>query len=403
LLPDAWVRPALAALLAAALASRLLWLDTPPIPVFDEGLFYIPAAQAYLAGQPDPNFEHPPLGKLIFAAGLGLFGDTPWGWRLLSALAGVAGIGFTYLLGASLWRSRRLGLLAAGLLALDLLWLLFSRLMMYDIFLATLVLAALTLSWRYRASGNGWTLAGAGLAVGLAAAVKWSGLWALAPMALALAAAPGATGSVAAVLRRAALLAGCAAVGYLIPWLYHFVVLGYGPAEFLERHARMLAYQVSIAAPPDPGEQWRTPLRWLLNLPLPFTSRDDRSVWVLSMSNPLVFWGGIAATGWLAWTAARIRPLRRALASPHAFLLTWMLVYYLPWFGFPRVKYFYYLLPLLPAFAIAVAGALRALAATDTLGPTRWRRLAIAGYLAGAAAAFVGFYPGVAGLWSGPP
>ena len=39
-------------------------LPDPPIPIFDEGLFYIPAAKAYLAGLADPNFEHPPLGKL---------------------------------------------------------------------------------------------------------------------------------------------------------------------------------------------------------------------------------------------------------------------------------------------------------------------------------------------------
>ena len=64
-------------LMVASLAVRLVRLDSPPIPLFDEGLFYLPAARSYLAGLPDPNFEHPPLAKLSIAAGIALLGDTP--------------------------------------------------------------------------------------------------------------------------------------------------------------------------------------------------------------------------------------------------------------------------------------------------------------------------------------
>lgn len=390
--PAPWV----AVLLLASLGIRLLRIDAPAIPIFDEGLFYIPAAQAYLAGLPDPNPEHPPLGKLLFAAGMALFGDTPLGWRVVSTLAGTAGIGLTYWLGARLWGAPAAGLVAAALLALDLLWFLFSRLIMYDIFLATFVLAGLALAWRHRETGGLVPLAAAGVAIGLASAVKWAGLWTLAPALVACAFAPRPP-TLTGVIGRGTLLGAGVALGYLVPWLYHVVALGYGPAEVVQQHGEMLGYHVALRASADPNAQWTTPLRWLLNEPLNFTSRDDRSVWVPALANPLLFWGGLVATAWCAWRALRTAGWRERLASPHVFLAVWVLAFYLPWFAFPRIKYFYYLLPLLPALAIALTGGLAAV--LSGAGPRR--RLAVAGYAMGLAALGAGMYPTVTGMLSG--
>jgi len=390
--PAPWV----AVLVLASLAIRILRIDAPAIPIFDEGLFYIPAAQAYLAGLPDPNPEHPPLGKLLFAAGMALFGDTPLGWRLMSTFAGTAGIGLTYWLGARLWGTAVAGLVAAALLSLDLLWFLFSRLMMYDMFLATLVLAGLALAWRHRESGGLVPLAAAGVAIGLASAVKWAGLWTLAPALVACAFSPRPLG-LAGVAGRSVLLGAGVAVGYLLPWLYHVVALGYSPAEVLQQHGEMLGYHVALRASADPNAQWTTPLRWLLNEPLNFTSRDDRSVWVPALANPLLFWGGLAAAAWCAWRMLTTTGWWPRLASPHAFLVVWVLAFYLPWFAFPRIKYFYYLLPLLPALSIALTGGLTAV--LKTAGPKR--RLAVAGYAMGVAAVAIGMYPAVTGMLSG--
>ncbi len=401
-LPLWWPQAALAAVVAGSLALRLFRLDLPGIPVFDEGLFYIPAARAYLAGLPDPNFEHPPLGKELFAAGIALAGDNLVGWRIMSAIFGSAGVALTAWLGGMLWGSLRAGLAAAAILATDVLWLLFSRLMMYDIFLATLVLLALCLGWRYRQTGSLPVLAAAGLAVGLAGAVKWSGFWALAPLGLAIAFAPGASRRAGAMAGRMTLVGLGALAGYGLPWFYHVVVLGYGPGDLLAQHLRMLGYQVQIGAPPDRLEQLLTPLRWLLDQPLVFTARDDRSVWVVALANPLLFWGGIVATVVMTWRAAHRRPRWTALASPGTFLVTWVLVFYLPWFLFPRVKYFYYLMPLLPALALAVTGLLRNVPASTGGRFAHWQRLGTAAYGCGLAAVLAGLYPALIGLWSAP-
>src|ERR1051326_4304557 len=54
---------------------------SPTRMIYDEP-YYVPAARALLSGTPSNlNPEAPPMGKLMIAAGIRLFGDTPFGWR----------------------------------------------------------------------------------------------------------------------------------------------------------------------------------------------------------------------------------------------------------------------------------------------------------------------------------
>jgi hypothetical protein len=74
------------ALPLAFLALACVRLGIPSKPYFDE-IHYLPAARALLAGSDWLNREHPMFGKEVLAAGIGLFGDHSWAWRLPSALA----------------------------------------------------------------------------------------------------------------------------------------------------------------------------------------------------------------------------------------------------------------------------------------------------------------------------
>lgn len=389
----------LALILGFGILTRIARLDAPPIPIFDESLFYLPAARSYLQGLPDPNFEHPPLGKEAIAAGMALFGDNPWGWRVLSALTGAAGIGLTYQLARALWSSREVALLAAALLSLDFLWLNFSRLAMLDIFLATLVLAALLGAWTFRTTRRLTPLLVAAAALGLATGVKWSGAWALLPIAFTLLPDLALPANRKPALLPPLLFLLVAFLGYAAPWLYHALALGYGPQEFVALHQQMLGYQVQVGADRLPTEErLLAPLSWLLGSPLVFTSRDDRSFWVLVTSNPLLLLPGLLAVLWL---------LRRGVAaprSPELFLAVAFLALYLPWFVLPRIKYFYYLLPAMPLLVIALAGAYAQLwlASERFVGRKRvWTRWLVVAGLALTAALFVAAYPALTGYWRG--
>lgn len=375
-------------LILLAFSLYVFRLDSPPIPIFDEGLFYIPAAKAYLAGQPDPNFEHPPLSKLSIAAGIAVLGDNPWGWRVPSALAGTLGIALTYRLSRRLWASEIAGLLAAWLLITDFLWLEGSRLALLDIFSAVLLLVALNLALSRKTSAAGFFL-------GLAAAAKWSALWGAAGVLLALLpphpggrengnsagsgpalVAPRPHGESLPRARQMAFLVLAAAIGYSLPWLYNLIVLGETPLDVVDRHLRMLSYGAQAGAEgASTLDLLLAPAWWLLNGPLVVTAREDRSFWIVMMSNPFVFWGGLVALALLA---------RRRAAGV---LVITALALYLPWFLVPRIKYFYYLTPVIPLLAVAIPGAwlLRI--------PRSWR----VAYLTGAVAAFVGAYPVLTG------
>ena len=390
----------LAVVLAFGALARLPHLNAPPVPIFDEGLFYLPAARAYLQGLPDPTFEHPPLGKEAIALGIALLGDNPWGWRALSAIAGVVGIALTYRLTWLLWRSHEIAFLAAGLLSLDFLWLSFSRLAMLDIFQAVLVLAALVAAWSYRTKGGHASLLACGLALGLATAVKWSGAWALLPILLALAPTHERPLTREQTISAAALFFAAGALGYGAPWLYHVVALGYGPGEIIGLHQQMLGYQLQVGADRlSTAERLLAPLAWFTGSPLVFTAREDRSVGVLVTSNPLILLPGFLSVLWL---------LKRGLTafrSPEGFLAVAFLSLYLPWFLLPRLKYFYYLLPGMPLLAIALAYCYYRLWQTAAQLTGRRRSLAISSlmaFLAVTAALFVGAFPALSGYWSRP-
>jgi dolichyl-phosphate-mannose--protein O-mannosyl transferase len=149
---------------------------------------------------------HPPLGKVMIAAGEWMFGLTPFGWRFAVALVGTLAILMTARIARRMTRSTLLGSVAGLLLALDGLELVMSRTALLDIFVMFWVLAAFGMLVLDRdasrallaaAAGSGdfgpglgirWRRVLAGVFLGLACASKWEGVWfipAFAAMALA--------------------------------------------------------------------------------------------------------------------------------------------------------------------------------------------------------------------------
>ncbi|GGI85246.1 dolichyl-phosphate-mannose--protein mannosyltransferase [Pseudarthrobacter scleromae] len=228
--------PVLTALTGGIL--RFVRLEAPPKLVFDE-TYYVKDAYSYLVsgyerGWPDkandafnagnpgvlldsPEYVvHPPVGKWMIAAGMGIFGpENPFGWRFAAALTGTLSILLLSLIALKLFRSLPLAGAAGLLLAVDGHHLVMSRTSLLDIFLMFWVLAAfgallldrdsgrrrLALRLARAAADNGgrptavqllsgpwlgirWWRVAAGLCLGLAVGTKWSGLFFLAGFGL---------------------------------------------------------------------------------------------------------------------------------------------------------------------------------------------------------------------------
>jgi dolichyl-phosphate-mannose-protein mannosyltransferase len=204
-----WVVPTVVTV--AAGLWLLVRLGAPDAIVFDE-IYYVEDARSLLATGAEDGFTvHPPVGKWLIAAGIALGGDTPAGWRAAGGVVGVLTVLLTYLLTRRLTGRTWAGLLGAGLLALDGVFVVQARTAMLDVFVVGfVVLGAWLLVLDRQRSGRGtepppggselerstagtedatarpqhalrarWALLAAGVAFGLAVATKWSGVLAL--------------------------------------------------------------------------------------------------------------------------------------------------------------------------------------------------------------------------------
>ncbi|MEN8614023.1 glycosyltransferase family 39 protein [Dehalogenimonas sp. THU2] len=134
---------------------HLTTISNPPDLVFDEH-WYVEDARFIAEGTGSFIPQHPPLGRLIIAGGITVFGDDPFGWRIFPVMFGLAGIVLIYLICKELKLPDQLALIAAFLLAFENFSFVQSSIGMLDVFSVTFALAAflLYLKGRYMVSGG---------------------------------------------------------------------------------------------------------------------------------------------------------------------------------------------------------------------------------------------------------
>ncbi len=394
-------------LLFASLLCRLVNINTPGGPtgyVFDEK-YYVNAARVILgipvpAGDPygaeavgmDPNHEHPPLGKVMIAASMRVFGNTPFGWRFPSILMGMLCILLLYGIVRAASGDEWLGVLAATIFSLDNLVLVHSRIATLDIFLVGFFLLG---AW---AMLRGWPLL-AGMAMGLATLVKLTGIYGL--LALLFFQAGMAfwewqrtrTWPRISLQTVGWLVAGFVPMLLIGLWMLDLAVTPYhNPLDHLQF---MTHYGFSLSRPGGPANQESYPWQWLINdvqetyfyvnikvtitgqAPLVYPDIAFRGA-----MNPIIlgaFPMGFAYSLWRAW---------RLKDKLSLWVVAWVAGVYLPFYplsmGEHRISYLFYFLPTLPAVAVSLAQLLR----QATLP-----RLVMWGYLAMVLVGFVGYFP----------
>lgn len=204
-----YVKQAYSMLLSGGVELR--WTNDPPEGGTKADDLWNAGTYDVFTTEGDPTIVHPPLGKWMIATGMRLLGpEDPAGWRIAGAVAGALSVVLVVLIARRLFDSTLLGGIAGMLLAIDGQHLALSRIGLLDIFLSFLCLAAfaLILADRYSTrerlarlmSATGppgarqrpagplvlWRpyLLLAGIALGMACGVKWSGLWFLAAFGL---------------------------------------------------------------------------------------------------------------------------------------------------------------------------------------------------------------------------
>ena len=154
-LASTWHRPAVLILLLLGLGLRLLRLDFQPL-WWDEGYSVWFAGQSLLAMLRLTAADiHPPLYYALVHGWNQMLGLNPVMLRLFSVFASIPAIPLAYVLGRDL-HSRRVGVIAAALVALNPLAIFYSQeIRMYGL-AATLSLAALWAGWRWARPTASW-------------------------------------------------------------------------------------------------------------------------------------------------------------------------------------------------------------------------------------------------------
>ena len=406
-----WSGPLFATAVGAAL--RLPNLGTPHALIFDE-TYYVKDAlsllkfgyerkaidgadETLLSGSTDIFQEgasyvvHPPLGKWIIGFGEHFFGATPFGWRIMMAILGIASILITARVARRLTNSNVIGTTAGFLLALDGLHITMSRTALLDTPLSFFIVCAFACLIFDRDNNRLRTEISRGIRMprvwmtiflGLSVATKWSGLYfAVAFVGLMLFWDWQARKNrVEENTRRAwvlhdflpALLMPVTIVGiYLSSWIGWFRTTGgwnrnWSGESFLPQPLAALAhyhhdmYNFHTSLTSDHSYK-ANPLGWPLMIrptsffyeTAPTCGSDSCSQEVIPLGNPLIWWGGAIALIFMMVLLARRRH-PAALPIVVAFLAGW-----LPWvYYIHRTTFTFYSVVFIPFTVIAVALAL---------------------------------------------
>ncbi len=338
---------------------------------------------------------HPPLGKWIIAVGMALFGSGPTGWRIATAIAGTLLVPLLYAVAKRLTGSAWLAAAGAALLAIDPLAVSMSRVALLDTHLALLILLAIWFAlldrpgtvaairagterdpiagpvvWR-----RPWILA-AGATLGLATAVKWSGLYAIAVLGIAIVVADaidrrraGATRWVESAIGRQgpvsfALLVPPALVTYVASWSGWLVTSGGydrgsspNPLVALwSYHRAVFGFHQGVTS----EHTYASPaLEWIpmLNPTLMYRTTDPAGGVGLmaALPNPVLWWAGILAVAFLIVRLGIAIVRRTRVSGAEAIVVAGILATYAPWLLLPnRTMFTFYAITMLPFVILAV-------------------------------------------------
>lgn len=381
------------------------------------------AGETGLFGSDGSFVVHPPLGKWIIGAGMALFGaDSTAGWRIGVAVVGTLTVLAVYLLARTLTGSVVFASVAGLLMAIDGMAIVMSRVALLDGLLTFFLVLAFWFvaldraqqdrraaarrlldedadppAWGRLSVDRPWVLA-AGAALGAASAVKWSGLYVLAAVGLYLVVVDALARRRAgvtfwpsdAVFRQGPvtflLLVPIAGLVYVMSWSGWLLTSGgYGRttgtvpappgdlvgalANLWTYHQGIYGFHVDLSTPhsyQSPAWAWL----FLLRPTAMYTSSSaagdagcpgpgDCIATISSMPNPVIWFAGVVAVGYLL-----VRLVRRPAAGP-ALALLGVAATFVPWLLYPeRTIFQFYAVAMLPFMILALTYALR-----DVLGP----------------------------------
>jgi dolichyl-phosphate-mannose-protein mannosyltransferase len=385
------------------------FVQCPPTYVsetyFDE-IYYVRTAEQYLKLQLPYEWTHPPLGKLIIATGITIFGYNPFGWRIMGVVFATLMITLIYILGKELFGTWIGAFASAFLLTFDFMVFTMGRMATVDTYVAFFSLASqlFFLIYLKNVLNDGWKtsvlpLLLAVLFFALGFSTKWLVLYGFAGQLAIL---------LAIRLKELRTLKDGLSVKarafFDRPFfqLYVFVLLAvfiyfliYVPDMLAGRRLEgvfslqfsMFRYHSELVAThPFASQWWSWPLIlrpvWLFVSYLPNNIEST----IVLMGNPAVWWIGFAFVILAVEEAVR----RRTFAC--TFITVLFFFQWLPYVFISRITFLYHFYVNVPFLCLATAYFL------NTYWNSKWGKIVALAYFTSVIALFGLFYPAISGM-----
>jgi dolichyl-phosphate-mannose-protein mannosyltransferase len=383
---------------------------------FDE-IYFVKSAEQYLNLQVPYEWTHPPLGKLIIASGISIFGYSPFGWRIMGVIAAMLMIPLIYILGKKLFETWIGGFASAFLLTFDFMHFTMARMATVDTYVVFFSLASqlFFLIYLKEVFKNGWKAPVQPLLLAIlfftfGFSTKWLVLYGFAAQLAILAALRLKEVS---KLRKSlsdkiyaftdppfSLIVVFLLLALLVYFLTYIpdMLAGRSLIEVLGLQGSMFNYHATLTAThPFSSPWWTWPLMlkplWLYVSYLPLNMKST----ITLLGNPAVWWVGFACTIILTAkvvkmgiTAAKRVSHKIDLAA--MFIAVFFFFQWLPYVLISRVTFIYHFYVNVPFLCLAAAYFI------SKYWSSKWVKVAAIAYFAGTVALFALFYPVISGM-----
>jgi dolichyl-phosphate-mannose-protein mannosyltransferase len=383
---------------------------------FDE-IYYVRTAEQYLKLQVPYEWTHPPLGKLIIASGIAIFGYSPFGWRIMGVIAATLMIPLIYILGKKLFGTWIGGFASAFLLAFDFMHFTMARMATVDTYVVFFSLASQLFFLIYLKDvlKNGWKapvqpLLLAFLFFALGFSTKWLVLYGFAAQLAILVVLrlkevskvkKGLLDKINAFSDHPyAVILGFSLVAVLVYFLTYIpdMLAGRTLLEVVGLQGSMYSYHATLSAThafSSPWWNWPLMLKplWLYVSYLPSSVKST----IVLLGNPAVWWVGFTCIIAIS-VSALIKILKSAgnrlgnIGLPAIFIITFFFFQWVPYMLISRVTFIYHFYVNVPFLCLAAAYFI------SKYWSNKWVKVAAIAYFAGAVALFGLFYAVISGM-----
>jgi dolichyl-phosphate-mannose--protein O-mannosyl transferase len=371
---------------------------------FDE-VYYVRTAEDYINLREPYEWTHPPLGKLIIAAGISVFGYDPFGWRIIGVLFATLMIPVMYVFGKKMFGTFMGAFASAFLLMFDFMHFTMARIATIDTFVVFFSLLSQLFFFIYLKGvlSKGWKTSTSPLLLAilffsLGFSTKWNALFGFAgDMFILLVLRLREVSRVKGWVTRARVLLGHPFLSLLVflviavdVYLLTFVpymMVGHSLADVYGLQWSMYNYHTTLIATHPFSSQWWT---WpLIFRPVWFHVSDlagGAVSTIVAMGNPAVWWIGLVSLALAAEEGIR--------RKNHAclFIVTIFLFQWLPYALISRIAFLYYFYFNVPILILATAYF------TSKLWSTRRGKAIVLLYLIVVVVLFAIFYPVISGM-----